>query len=179
MRGRETNVFSADTRGATMGMFGTRILGENEKIVDQDVNQVARTSSMFIFDAKSVMRVGTDHVKRVMRHATVVAPDTGKLATFVWLLADDGRGGYAAAEPAMQLLPPDMREARYLSVKRDKFTLGIPSPDAFALVRIPQGTPVPYTPAVQRLATLKTFTPDQVVELEAALRATAFGAPRK
>jgi hypothetical protein len=178
IRGRETVIDSNNTRGADLGLFGARILGENERILDQDVNQVARTSSMLVFDAKTVMRVGTEHIKRVMRHAIVVAPDTGRLATFVWLLADDGRGGYEAAESAVQLLPPDMHEARYLSVKRDRFTLGIPSPDAFALIRIPQGTPVPYTPAVQRLATLKTFTPDQVLELEAAFRAAAFGAGR-
>jgi hypothetical protein len=159
-------------------MFGSRILGENERILDQDVNQVARTSTMLVFDARTVMRVGTEHVRRVMRHAIVVDPATGRLATFVWLLGDDGRGGYAAAEPAVQLLPADMHEARMLAVKRDRFTLGIPSPDAFALVRIPQGTAVPYTPALQRLAAVKNFTAEQVIALETALRATAFGATR-
>jgi hypothetical protein len=177
--GQDTIVEGNDTRGADLGLFGARILTENEKILDQDVSQVARTATMLVFDARSVVRVGADHVKRVMRHAIVVSPDTGKLATFVWLLADDGRGGYAAAETAVQLLPPEMREARLLSVKRDRFTLGIPSPDAFALVRIPQGTAVPYTLALQGLATSKTFTAAQVVELESALRGIAFGATRR
>jgi hypothetical protein len=75
----------------------------------------------------------------------------------------------------MQLLPPSMREARFLSVKRDRFFLGIPSSDAFALMRIPQGTPITYTPQLQGLASVKNFTRESVLSLESALRGATAG----
>jgi hypothetical protein len=63
-----------------------------------------------------------------------------------------------------------MREERLLSVRRDKFLLGVPSPDAFALVRIPQGRAVAYTAELQRLACKRQFTAQQVLDLEGQLR---------
>lgn len=171
INGKETVVDGKNTLGADLGLFGKRILAENEAILDKDVLQVARTGTMLVFDAQSVMAVGTEHVKRTMRHALIVDPPTGRLATVVWLLTKTPYG-FEPSEPALQFLPPNMQEARLLHVRRDRFTLGIPSPDAFALVRIPQGTPIPYTPELQRAATVSTFTTrDQVFSLEAALYA--------
>jgi hypothetical protein len=171
INGKETIIDGKNTLGADLGLFGRRVLAENEAILDKDVYQVARTGTMLVFDAQSTMLAGKDHVKMVMRHAILVDPDTGRVATFVWLLTRSPTG-YEPAEKSMQLLPPNMQEARLLHVLRDRFTLGIPSPDAFALVRIPQGTAIPYTPELQRAATVASFTRDQVMALEAALHAT-------
>jgi hypothetical protein len=165
-------VSSANTLGGDLGMFGKTILKENEQILDQDVRQVARTPTMMIFDAKAVMRRGDDHVNMIMRHALLVDPATGRLYTLVWLLTNN----YEAAEETMQLLPEGMWEKRYLSVKRDKFTLGIPSKDAFALRQVPQGTPVRYTPKLYAAATTREFTEQSVPAIEAILRTTASGA---
>ena len=88
----------------------------------------------------------------------------------VWLLTRT-QSGFEPSEQALQLLPPNMQEARLLHVRKDRFTLGIPSPDAFALVRIPQGTAIPYTPELQRTAAAGPFNRDQVFALESALRA--------
>ncbi len=106
----------------------------------------------------------------IMRHAVLVDPDTGRLSTLVWLLSKTP-AGYGLAESNLQLLPPNMQEARLLHVLKDRFTLGIPSPDAFALVRIPQGTALPWTPDLQRTAALGTFAREQVLGLERSLRA--------
>lgn len=171
INGKETVVDGKNTLGADLGLFGKRILAENEAILDKDVLQVARTGTMLVFDAQSVMLAGNEHVKRTMRHAILVDPPTGRLATVVWLLTKT-QYGFEPSERSLQLLPPNMQEARLLHVLRDRFTLGIPSPDAFALVRIPQGTPLSYTPDLQQAATLSTFTTrEQVFGLEAALYA--------
>jgi len=169
--GRDTIIDGNNTLDADMGLFGKRVLSENEAILDKDVLQVARTETMLVFDAQALLRQNNDHVKMVVRHAIIVDPQTGKLSTLVWLLSKGRPDTYLAAERAMQLLPPNMREERLLSVLRDRFTLGIPSADAFALVRIPQGTAVPYTAQSQALATIKTFTRENVLTLESALRA--------
>jgi hypothetical protein len=169
INGKEAVVDGRNTLGADLGLFGRRILSENEAILDKDVYQVARTATMLVFDAQATMLSGKDHVKMTMRHAILVDPDTGRLRTLVWLLAK-AQTGYYPAEKALQLLPPNMQEARLLHVLKDRFTLGIPSPDAFALVRIPQGTPIPYTQELQQAATIGPFARDQVFALEAALR---------
>src|SRR5207253_2599584 len=110
------------------------------------------------------MLSGKDHVKMVMRHALLVDPDSGRLATLVWLLSKTATG-FDPAEKALQLLPPNMQEARLLHVLKDRFTFGIPAPDAFALVRVPQGTPILYTPELQRAATIGSFAREQVFAL--------------
>ena len=124
---------------------------------------------MLIFDAKAVMLCNKQHVSRIMRHALLVDPVSGRLYTLVWLLTDD----YEPAEQAMQLLPEGMHEKRWLSVKPEKFTLGIPTRDAFALRQVPQGIAVPYTPELTRQATVKTFTEEELIPIEETLRAAA------
>lgn len=169
IKGQDVIVNGENTLGAKLGLFGARILKENEDVIEKDVRQVARTATMQIFDAKSVMRVGKDHVKRVMRHAILVNPQTGRVNTFVWLMTDT-REGYQPSENAIQLLPPAMQEKRWLSVDRTKFTLGIPDRDAFALVQLPQGTAIPYAQDWAGFAVLRDFQPNQVLHLEGLLR---------
>jgi len=169
LRGKETTISSQNTKGAALGMFGGQILEENERILDNEVLQVARTYTMAIVDAQAVMRRGNDHVKMIIRHVLLVDGQSGQLTTLVWLLSRD----YQAAEQAIQLLPNSMREARYLSVKRDKFNLlGIPTPEAFALWRIPQGKALPYDERLKWAATQRTFSEQTVPQVEQILRET-------
>jgi hypothetical protein len=169
LRGKETIVSMQNTLGANLGMFGGQILEENERILDNDLLQVVRTYTMSIIDGQAVMRRGNDHVKMIIRHVLLVDAQSGQLSTLVWLLSKD----YQPAEGAVQLLPNGMREARYLSVKRDKFNLlGIPTPEAFALWRIPRGKPVPYDERLKWAATQRTFTEQTVPQVEQILRET-------
>lgn len=165
VRGREIIVAPKQMFGGNPGVFGDRILAENEKHIDADVRQVARTATMLLFDAQAVMRQGSDHVRMVLRHALVLDPATNKLHTFVWLLSKD-RANYTIAEKTLQLIPEGLREDRYLSVKRDKFVLGLPTPEAFALVRTPQGKAITWTAELAKLAAVKEFTPEQALSLE-------------
>ena len=168
--GKETIISGNNTMGADLGLFGRRILDENEKILDNDVRQVVRTDTMEIFDGQAVMLRDGEHVNMVMRHAILVDPATGRLYTLVWLLTKD----YEPAEKAIQLLPEGMREKRMLSIKRDKFSrLGIPERDAFALRQIPQGTPISYTPALKEAASVRKFDEGNAPKVEATLRAAA------
>jgi len=175
IEGQEKIISGQNTLGGDLGIFGKLILKENEKILDNDVLQVARTPTMLIFDAKAVMRRGTDHEGMLMRHALVVDPSTGRLFTLVWLLTRD----YALAEEAMQLLPEGLWEKRFLSVKSENFIAGLPTREAFALRQVPQGTAVPYTPTLQSVATVKTFDQDSAPRIEETLRAAAVAAAGK
>jgi hypothetical protein len=175
--GKETVIDSKKTMGARLGLFGNRVLTENEKHFEANVRQVARTPTMVLFDAQPLMRQGTEHVKMVNRHAILVDPATGKVSTFVWLLSKSD-AGYDFADKAMQLLPENMQEARMLSVQRDKFVLGIPSADAFALWRIPQGKAIAYGPNLRKVAALKDLKREDVTTLEKILLAAASAAEK-
>jgi hypothetical protein len=178
VRNKEIIVESKNTFGGKVGVFGNRILAENEKHIDADVRQVARSENMLLFDAQAVLRQGTDHVRMVLRHAILIDPATGKLYTFIWLLSKT-RAGYAIAEKEMQLIPEGLREARFLSVKRDKFVLGLPTADAFAQMRTPQGKPIKWTAELEKLGAIKEFTREQVLSLEKELLATGQSAAAK
>lgn len=171
--GKETIISVGNTRKADLGTFGKRILAENEKILDQDVLQVARTANILIFDAQSVMRRDGPHVGMVMRHALVVDPASGELTTFVWLLSKGKQNAYELADDNLQMLPPNMHEPRFLSVDRSKFTLGIPDRDAFALVQLPQGTAIAFNDDLKKVAGLKQFKGADVAELQKILLSIA------
>jgi hypothetical protein len=176
--GKQTIIDSDNTLGASLGLFGPTILAENEKILAKDIRQVARTDNMLVFDGQSVLRRGDEHRKMVIRHISLVSPETGRLWDCVLLLSKDRPDRYEAAEDAIQLLPPAMREQRLLSVKRDNFVLGMPTPEAFALRRIPQGKPIAYSPELREAATVKAPNREQVLRLEAELRAAVQRAER-
>jgi hypothetical protein len=169
--GRKIIATSERTFGKDLGFIGRRVLEENETILKSDVRQTARTRTMMVVDAKGYIVYNKKHAPMVIRHALVVSPRDGSLATFVWLLGSDGAGGYALAERSLQLLPPNMQEDRVLSVDGSKFTLGIPSNDAFALLHISQGTPVRFNAAMNTLAVTRRMTEQSVRQLEAELQA--------
>lgn len=167
---RDVVADSENTFGADLGMFGRRILSENEKILKTDVRQVARTPTMMVFDAKAFVLRNQRHRSMILRHVVLVSPRTGQISTFVWLLGSDGASGYALADKGLQKLPPSFREDRVLSVDGQKFTLGIPSPDAFALAKIPQGTPIGFSDTLKATAATRQFTPKAAEQLEAELQ---------
>ena len=161
---------SDQTFGHDLGFLGRKVFANGEKVLATDFRQVARTRTMMVFDAHAYVRYKDKHSRMVIRHVVLVEPKTGRLSTFVWLLGADGKGGYALAETTLQLLPEAMREDRVMSVDGDKFTFGIPSEGAFALARIPQGTPVRYSSNLSSLAIARRFDAESLVQLETELR---------
>jgi hypothetical protein len=170
INGRNVIADSENTFGADLGLIGRRVLAENEKILKADARQVARTSTMLVFDLNAFMLRNQKHRSMIIRHVILVSPTTGKVSTFVWLLGSDGGSGYALADKGLQKLPPSFREDRVLSVDGQKFMLGIPSNDAFALTKIPQGTSLGFSEALKGVAATKQFTPQTAQRLEAELQ---------
>ena len=171
INGRNVIADSENTFGADLGIIGRAVLAENEKILKTDFRQVARTLTMLVFDANAFVLRNQKHQPMVIRHVILASPTTGKVSTFVWLLGSDGRGGYALADKGLQKLPPSFLEDRVLSVDGQKFTLGIPANDAFALAKLPQGTSLGFSEALKAVAATKTFTSQTAQRLEAELQA--------
>jgi hypothetical protein len=170
--GRTIVATSDQTFGKDLGFIGRRVYQESENLVATDFRQVARTRTMVVFDANAYVLYNRKHTRMVIRHAIVASPRDGRISTFIWLLGSDGQGGYALAEPTLQLLPAGLREDRVMSVDGRKFgTFGVPGPDAFAVARIPQGTPVKFSAALSSLAVVKRFDAAAAVRLESELQA--------
>ena len=155
---------TANDLGANLGMIDRGVLAGNEDCLE-DVIQVARTRQLIMFDAKANMLVGNGHEERVIRHLLWASPATGKLGFLVWQLRDVGSDDYEIDCPVMQLLPSGYREDRQIHVSESGWLSSIPTADRFALVRLPQGTPVPFTDQFRRVAGKKRMTPQDLAQL--------------
>ncbi|WP_417737349.1 pyruvate kinase [Rosistilla oblonga] len=133
-------VITSDTHkslGADLGMIGGAVFSANERALSEIV-QVARYRDGAIFDAPTIMLRDGKHKKVIVRFFVWVSPQ-GSVGTVCWVL--DGYGGsrYVVPNKEIVLLRPQLVENRVMHVDGDRFTLGIPSEDAFAVVSLPPG----------------------------------------
>jgi hypothetical protein len=155
--------------GADLGIIGRSVFAANQESLS-DIKEVARFTSCVLFDAPTMMLYEEDHCLMTVRYLVWVSHTTGRVTTFAWLLDREGdKGAHRVVEPTVQLLPENMREDRVMNVMGDRFTFGIPSKDAFALVRIPQGRPVNVTPRLAQVAGAESFDAAQFRELLEAI----------
>lgn len=169
--GRQVVITSATEQklGANLGVIGSRSLVESEKSL-AETYLIAQTPTVAIFDARnvSVLYKG-DHHYMTVRNVVLLSAKGGGLATLCWLMGQDEQKNYALAEPQLYFLPPNHREDRIINVMADKFVLGIPTNDAFAVVRIAQGRPLAFSPAVRTLAAAPQFSAQTAHQLELEL----------
>ena len=171
INGRNTVITSASQEKleANLGLVARSVFAANETSLDE-IKQVARYSGCVLFDAPTIMLHRGEHRTMVVRYLVLVSRSSGQLNTFVWLLDRDPQNEkYCVVANTLQRLPPNMREDRVMNVKEDRFTLGIPSKDAFALVRIPQGTRYLFTERLRELAGATTFTKETFSQLLVAV----------
>lgn len=147
---------TANQLGLKLGMIERGILKGNEKDLN-GITQVARTSRMIIFDVPTNMLVDDKHKKQILRYFVWASPASGKLGILVWALNDTKSDRYTIACNNMQLLPPNYTEDRAIHVSKGPLLSNIPTANRFALVKIPQGTAVPFSPKMRTVATLKTI----------------------
>ncbi len=148
----------AGPAGGGIGFIGKSVLAGNEEALG-DIRQTARNATSVVIDAPATMLVGNEHKERIIRYLIWVAPRTGRIGTTCWALdKTQPPMAYQVADDTFQFLPPNMIENRVLNVKRDYFTLGIPSPKAFAMVRVPQGTAYKFTQQMMQYAGARGFT---------------------
>ncbi|QDV69343.1 hypothetical protein Poly24_30580 [Rosistilla carotiformis] len=133
-------VISSDTHkplGADLGMIGGAVFSANERALD-DIVQVARYRDGVIFDAPTIMLRDGKHKKVIVRFFVWVSPQ-GTVGTVCWALDGYGHPEYAPIDNDVVLLRPHLVEDRVMHVDGNRFTFGIPSEDAFAVVSLPPG----------------------------------------
>ncbi|MEM6778427.1 MAG: pyruvate kinase [Planctomycetota bacterium] len=163
MRIGDTNVVvDSETQkqlGGNLSFIGRGVLSGNYDSLDK-VRQIARTAQTMLIDAPAIMLQGQQHVNMVVRYLVWVHPTSGKIGTAVWLLnPDDATSRLQLVEPTLQVLPPSMFEDRVMHVDGNEFNfLGVPTPKAFALVRVPPGKPFAMSDEMQSLAATDRYS---------------------
>jgi hypothetical protein len=156
--------------GSDFGFVERSSLAGNEACLDQAL-QVARTPTMLVFDATAIQRLDDQNRHVLHRHALVVSPTNGSLATFVWALARDNADREQLVDDKIRLLPDGLEEDRKLYVDSALFVLGLPAQEAFALVDLPPGRDVAVSAELRASAAAAMTKPEDALRLERLLRA--------
>jgi len=168
--GREMIVSTSASKalGAELGFVERSSLAGNEASLAQAV-QVARTPTMLLFDATAIQRIDDQNRRVLHRHALLVLPTDGRLATLVWALEPDEADKYHLVDGKIRLLPENLEEDRKLYVDAGRFVLGLPAQEAFALVDLPPGRALVVTPELRAAAISPLQTPQDARRLERLL----------
>lgn len=160
---------SASKLGANLGFVQKRMLSTNQAQLET-TKVIARTSTLLIFDAPSLMYRGGKHRDYVTRHFIWIDSKKGSNAALVWLLEKDKAGKLSVAKEPMRFVPRGTRENRKTHVDRNEFMLGgIPTERSFALEDLPPGKPVAWTPQTESLAALSQYSESQLRQLTVSL----------
>ena len=155
--------------GADLDIIARDVLSGHEKGL-ADIRQAARDSASMMVDVPTLMLHQGMHRIMIVRYLVRVSPDNGRVDTVVWLLVEGAsEEDYLLVEDTFEHLPPNMREDRILNVDGSCLTFGLPSDEAFAAVRIPQGTSYEYTDSMRAHAGRVNFNKETYRKLLSAL----------
>jgi hypothetical protein len=174
VKGKDTVIDLNHRYGADLGLIARKLLAAYENGFRDHMWQLVQTPTLRVFDERQLFLRGGKHTVMLVRNAVRVDPKSGHLTTLVWLLTDNKDEENSLAEENIQLLLDGYRERYNPSIRYDQFVLGLPiSDDVIARRGISQGKPMLFTPALRRLAARKTYSREEALELEEALRAAA------
>jgi hypothetical protein len=159
---------AAEKLGLRLGIMEGTVLSKREDELDAFVCP-AKTETMAIVDFPATVRRGEKHVGVVMRFASLVDPDDGRLTTLHWMLDPAGRG-YQFSGDSLVVLDPNQVMDWNLHVDGGKFLFGTPTAEAFAATSVPQGTPLVASAELKQAAAEKFFSVNSRARLEQMLR---------
>ena len=157
---------------AGIDFLGRQILAQNGKGLE-GLRRVAASDTVQVFDADSLVVRDGRHADFLTRHFVWVEPVTGVCSACVWLLEPRADGSLAVVEDPPRWIAPGTHEDRAIHVDADEFLLGLPTKRAFALVDLPPGQPLRWSPGLRAVAAERSYEPDTVrtlaVEIDRSL----------
>ena len=153
---------------AGVDFLGRQILSQNGKALT-GLARVGGTDTVQVFDAESLLLRDGRHEDFLMRHFVWADPATGQCSTCVWLLARREDGSLAVVDEPPRWVPAGTREDRGIHVDQNEFLLGVPTKRAFALLDLPPGRRLAWSPALRSQAAAATCPPETVTALAAEL----------
>lgn len=164
---------TADKHGVSLGFFEGKVLAEREKELNTVVSP-GSTPTMAMFDFSSHHLRDDRRVQIVLRYAALVDPADGNIQTVHWIL-DVTPERYRYVEGSAKLLPPNHKMDWEMHVDGAKVSFGAPKSDAFAVTKLPQGTPVAVPDEVKPQLTARGYTAESAARLEQSLRSALNG----
>jgi hypothetical protein len=156
-------VVDTDNPPAAAGIdfLGRQILAQNGKGLE-GLRAAGESETVQVFDAESLLVRDGRHADFLTRHFVWVDPASGDCSACVWLLARRTDGSLAVADDPPRWIAPGTREDRVIHVDADEFLLGVPTKRAFALVDLPPGQPLAWSPALRAAAAERRYDPAAV-----------------
>lgn len=141
---------------AGIDFLGRQILSQNGKALD-GLRAAGVSETVQVFDAESLLVRDGRHADFLTRHFVWVDPASGDCSACVWLLARRADGSLAVADDPPRWIAPGTREDRAIHVDAGEFLLGVPTKRAFALVDLPPGQPLAWSPALRTAAAERRY----------------------
>ncbi len=153
---------------AGIDFLGRQILAENGRTL-ANLTCVGTSDTAQVFDAEAILfRRGT-HLDFLMRHFVWVEPVSGQCSACVWLLTRRADGSLVVVEEPIHWISPGTREDRAVHVDSSEFLFGIPTKRSLALVDIPPGQALEWSPGLRAIAAEKHYPLQALQTLAVAL----------
>ena len=149
---------------AGIDFLGRQILAQNGKGLE-GLRCVGASETVQVFDADSLLVRDGRHVDFLTRHFVWVEPVSGVCSACAWLLEPRPDGSLAVVEDPPRWIAPGTHEDRAIHVDADEFLLGLPTKRAFALVDLPPGQPLRWSPELRAVAAERSYEPETVRSL--------------
>lgn len=153
---------------AGIDFVGRQVLAANGRHL-AELRRVGANRTMQVVDVDSLFQRDGRHTPLVMRHFIWTEPQSGRCACCVWLLARQRDRTLTPAADPPRWLQEGTRDDRAIHVDADKFFLGMPTREAFALTDLPPGTDLAWSDDLRQSATAARYPEADLRQLAAAI----------
>lgn len=167
---------TADRLGIGLGFFESRVLAEREKELST-VLSPGTTATMALIDFPTMLRRDGSRAPTVIRYASLVDGDVGRVDTLYWLL-EAAEDELRFSEGSLRLLPPTNVIDWEMHVDGRNLTFGVPPADAFSALKLPEGAPLAVPEELKTVAAARAYAEDAGARLERLLRDVLKRTPR-
>jgi len=166
----QLTIISTDNPPAVEGMdmIGRQVLAANGRHLSE-LRCIGATDTMQVIDVDALFFREEQHLPMIMRHFIWVEASTGRCATCVWLLKRQADGSLHPTLDPPRWLPEGTRDERAIHVDASEFFLGMPTQDAFALMNLPPGTDLAWSPGLRQIASADRYHADSLPQLAVAI----------
>ncbi len=153
-----------------LGFLTNRVLGGMEASLD-DMRVVAQHATLLMYDSKAIVLDRGRHVERTLRNVVWTDPKRGGIGSAIWLLKGTKEQAYEVVTPTGVFVPQGFFEQRELHVDSNQFTMSMPGPLAFAMVRLPAGRSFDMSPELAAAAAKLRYSRQELSEFGKLLTA--------
>lgn len=154
---------------ARIDMIGRQVLAANGRHLSE-LRCIGMNQTMQVVDVDARFYRAGRPTPVIMRHFIWVEASTGRCSSCVWLLKQQAHGSLEPTADPPRWVAEGTRDDRAIYVDASQFFLGMPTQDAFALLNLPPGTDLAWSPALRQNATRSSYTAPALLQLAAAVQ---------